>query len=174
MRRLKTIPIFVLIIIIFNACAVSTPIQPTVSQPVVVVNTNTPLPTLTHTPTVTATATATSTITSTPRPTRTLIPTATPTLIWVQPTIDPESAGSGSSANIPGGLIWPRANFSDANISWRSTTCADEGKNLTCEIEYRKDSSNCYVGMSCWDACGWYYSVNTIPEGVNDYSAPCY
>jgi hypothetical protein len=28
--------------------------------------------------------------------------------------------------------------------------------------------------MSCWDACGWYYSINTIPSGVTEYSGPCY
>ena len=172
MKRLKVFCVSFLIIFFSSGCSFSTPAQPTSTKPVLLVSTNTPLPTSTNTPT--STATATSTVTSTLRATRTNLPTASPTPIWVQPTVDPESSGSGSSSSRPGGLIWPRASFSDADISWRSGTCADEGKNLSCEIEYRKDSSKCYVGMSCWDACGWYYSVNKIPSGVTEYSGPCY
>lgn len=172
MRRLKVFWVYFLIEIFISGCLFSTPAQPTSTKLVLLVSTNTPLPTSTNTPT--STATATSSVTPTHRPTRTKLPTASPTPIWVQPTVDPESSGSGSSSSRPGGLIWPRASFSDADISWRSGTCADEGKNLTCEIEYRKDSSNCYVGMSCWDACGWYYSVNTIPAGVEEFSSACW
>ena len=176
MTMVKRISFFILFLILVNACGASTPIQPTVVQPVVLLITDTPLPTSTLMPTSTATATATLTVTPTNRPTRTTIPTITSSPTWMAPTRDPElgPASGGSSSGTSGGLIWPRASFSDGDVSWRAGTCAQEGENLTCEIEYRKDSSKCYVGMSCWDACGWYYSVNTIPAGVTEYSGPCY
>ncbi|MDD2521839.1 MAG: hypothetical protein PHW11_03325 [Anaerolineaceae bacterium] len=160
----KCLIVFIFTVIILSACSPSTPVQPTNPEPVVLVNTNTPLPTATELPTATATATATPTSTPTNRPPKVLIPTATATYV---PTDGPTI--------MTGGLLWPRAHFTSANISWRTTGCADEGKNLTCETEYRKDASGgCYVGMTCYDACGWYYSVNTIPPGVEEFSLPCY
>ena len=158
---------FILLIMVFimvtAACAVPPPTEPaTLSNPTSVVNTNTPLATATYT--ATATATATATMTPTNRPPKELLPTLTFT---PAPTQTPTGVYTG-------GLIWPRAHFSEANVSWRTTNCANPGKNLSCEIEYRKDSSNCYVGMSCYDDCGWYYSVNTIPAGVEEFSLPCW
>lgn len=65
----------------------------------------------------------------------------------------------------PPGFIWPRANFTTADITWGSTPpgCTIRGVGLTCETEYREYSDGeCVVGMSCYDSCGYYYSVNTI------------
>ncbi len=124
--------------------------------------TNTAVPP-TNTATATPTLTATATMTCTPSPSPTETPTETPIPTEVTAAWYP-----------PGNLIWPRAHFGPQHISWRTSYCAEEGKNLSCETEYRKDNQNCYVGMTCYDACGWYYSVNTIPPGVEEFSGPCW
>jgi hypothetical protein len=69
-------------------------------------------------------------------------------------------------------LIWPRADYTAADISWAGalTWCPQRGQNLSCETEYRNYSGQCLVGHTCYDACGWYYSVNTIRHGVGDYT----
>jgi hypothetical protein len=120
-------------------------------------HTHTTVPT--DTPTVTPSHTPTKTSTPTKTPTKTSTPTETPT----------ETPDYG-------GLIWPRASFNESNIIWRQSDCAQKGRNLTCEIEYRSDGQGCYVGMTCYDVCGWYYSVNTIPDGVGPEkgSGPCW
>jgi hypothetical protein len=95
---------------------------------------------------------------------------ATPTIasiIWNPP---PPTSGE---------LIWPRADFSAADISWGPTPadCPERGVNLTCEIEYRHyDDNSCLVGMSCFDTCGYYYSVDTIKDKTGEYtfSGPCW
>jgi hypothetical protein len=74
-------------------------------------------------------------------------------------------------------LIWPRAKFGPEHVTWRFESCPQEGNMLSCEVEYRTDEYlNCYVGMTCYDACGWFYSVNTIPDHVGpEYgSTPCW
>ena len=152
----KLFLVFIFIIVISSACSVPAAVQSTAPNPLVVVHTNTPLPTATDAPT--ATATATQTATPTIRPPKDMIPTAT----------------LGPTPKTTGGLIWPRAHFTEANVSWRMTACATQGKNLSCEMEYRKDNAGCYIGMSCFDDCGWYYSVNTIPAGVEEFSGPCW
>ena len=154
---MKKVSIILLIfLLVLSACSKPVPVEPTAE----------PSPTLTNTatPTETATATATKTATPTRTPTKTAVPTDTPT------------ATLTSAEQMGGGLIWPRAKFSEGNITRRQSYCAAEGKNLSCEVEYRTDSSGCYVGMSCYDDCGWYYSVNTIPGNVGaEYgSGPCY
>ncbi len=159
----KLFLVFIFIIVISSACSAPAAVQPTDPEPAVVINTITPLPTATDAPT--ATTTATPTVTPTIRPPKFVIPTATMT----------STATSHPSQVTTNGLIWPRAHFTEANVSWRTTGCATPGRNLSCEIEYRKDSSGgCYVGMSCYDDCGWYYSVNTIPAGVELFSDPCF
>jgi hypothetical protein len=80
---------------------------------------------------------------------------------------------------VPNGLIWPRADYTADDITWGITPpgCTTRGINLTCEIEYRRYSDNsCLVGMSCWDSCGYYYSVNTIDNKVGDWVpwGPCW
>jgi len=79
----------------------------------------------------------------------------------------------------PPGFIWPRADFSPADITWGYTpaNCPVRGINLTCEIEYRRYADNsCLVGMSCFDSCGFYYSVDTIKNksGSYSFSGPCW
>ena len=136
-----------------NACSFAKGPEesPTMPSPLVEMKTFTPSPT--------STATVTPTITLTLTPTKSSTPTITPTQ-----TLTPRPTA---------GLIWPRARFTEADIKWRQTYCAQEGQTLSCETEYRKDSNGCYVGMTCYDACGWYYSVNTIPPGVEEFSHPC-
>jgi len=128
----------------------------------------TPEPTATSTPTEVPTATASSTPTQTPTltptetPTETPIPSQTPT-DTVTPTLE-----------LTARLIWPRAWFSPADVTWRDYTCPLAGERLSCEFEYRKDNQGCYVGATCYDACGWFYSVDTIPPGVEEFSDPCW
>jgi hypothetical protein len=156
MKKLLTISLIILIIL--SGCAKPAPVEP--SPEPTATNTATAQPSNTPTATATKTATATLTPTLTTVPTETLTPTATLT--------DGEKIG--------GGLIWPRARFSESNIVRRNTACGTAGNNLNCEVEYRTDSSGCYVGMTCYDDCGWYYSVNTIPGHVGPEfgSGPCY
>lgn len=116
----------------------------------------TPTATTTSTPTQTPTLTPTATLTETPTPSQTPTDTATPTL------------------ELTARLIWPRAWFTAADVAWRNFTCPLEGESLSCVFEYRKDSQGCYVGATCYDACGWFYSVDTIPPGVEEYSGPCW
>jgi len=79
----------------------------------------------------------------------------------------------------PAGFIWPRADFSPADVAWGYTppNCTERGVNLTCEIEYRLyEDNSCLVGMSCFDSCGHYYSVDTIKSrsGAYTFSGPCW
>ncbi|MFH1446766.1 MAG: hypothetical protein ABIG43_05060 [Chloroflexota bacterium] len=75
------------------------------------------------------------------------------------------------------GLIWPKASFTADDISWAGddTWCEQRGENVFCETEYRIYDGECYVGSSCYDDCGYYYSVDTIPQDGGDYtfSGPC-
>ena len=79
----------------------------------------------------------------------------------------------------PAGFIWPRADFTSADIAWGITpgNCSVRGINLTCEIEYRKyDDGSCLVGISCFDSCGYYYSVDTIKNKTGNWVGwgPCW
>ena len=79
----------------------------------------------------------------------------------------------------PSGFIWPRADYTTADITWGVTPpgCTERGVNLSCEIEYRKyDDGSCLVGQSCWDSCGFYYSVDTIKNKTGNWepSGPCW
>jgi len=82
----------------------------------------------------------------------------------------------------PSGFIWPRADYTAADVTWGVIPpgCAERGLNLSCEIEYRKYADgSCLVGQSCWDSCGFYYSVDTINKykDANDLwepSGPCW
>lgn len=126
-------------------------------------------PTKHETPAQTASATLTSPPTQKPTKTPTLSPSPSATYT-VEPT---DEATPVPYYGIP---ILPRASFHHGHIAKRQSFCAEEGVNLSCESEYRRDSRGCYVGMTCYDACGWYYSVNTIPDDVGaEYgSGPCW
>lgn len=126
----------------------------------------TPAPTATLTPTALPTSTATNTVTPTPTQTPTSTQTPTPSQTPTE-TVTPTLA-------LTARLIWPRAWFTPADVTWRNYTCPQEGQKLSCEFEYRKDSQGCYVGATCYDACGWFYSVDTIPPGVEEFSNPCW
>ena len=154
MKRYIRILILLSAVLAMTGCGLGKP-EPT-STP-----TQTPLPTntMTYTPSPTLTETPTMTPTETETPTPTVTPTET-----VTPTLE-----------LTARLIWPRARFGPEDVTWRDFSCPQEGQNLSCEFEYRKDeSNNCYVGATCYDACGWFYSVDTIPPGVEEFSQPCY
>lgn len=72
----------------------------------------------------------------------------------------------------PIGFIWPLADFTAADISWGETPpgCTTRGINIQCETEYRIYSDGaCLVGMTCYDSCGYYYSVDTIKNHPGSY-----
>lgn len=147
-----------LVSVLLSGCGIFAAPEPTpIPTPT---DTPTPLPTATQTqtPTITPTETPTATPTETPTPTATFTATATPTL------------------ELTARLIWPRANFGPGNVTWSTdNNCPLRGERLSCETEYRKDGrGGCFVGMTCYDACGWFYSVNTIPPGVEEFSQPCW
>lgn len=115
-------------------------------------DTPTPLPTNTHTPSPSPSATASHTATQ--EPTETLTPTWQPNPY----------------------LTWPKADFSQHDVWWGGDAwCPSRGENVSCEIEYRQYSNGCFVGMTCFDACGKYYGVDTIKYGIGSYtfSLPC-
>lgn len=79
----------------------------------------------------------------------------------------------------PVGFIWPRADYLPADITWgyNPPDCPVRGINLSCEIEYRRyEDNSCLVGMSCYDSCGFYYSVDTIKDKSGEWesSGPCW
>lgn len=79
----------------------------------------------------------------------------------------------------PEGFIWPRANYTSADITWAMDppNCPVRGINLSCEIEYRVyEDGSCLVGMSCVDSCGFYYSVDTIKDKQGEWVGvgPCW
>ena len=141
-----------LVLLFLAGCGTKTTPEPSATP----TSTEIPTATASSTPTQTATLTPTETPTETPTPSQTPTETVTPTL------------------ELTARLIWPRAWFSPADVTWRNYTCPLEGDRLNCEFEYRKDSQGCYVGATCYDACGWFYSVDTIPPGVEEFSGPCW
>ncbi len=45
-------------------------------------------------------------------------------------------------------------------------TCPQRGVDVTCETEYRNNGNGGYcIVATCNDACGYYYSMDTCPEG---------
>jgi hypothetical protein len=77
---------------------------------------------------------------------------------------DPESDEVlySSTISIPSAYI-PTA----VPVGDQSTWCPDRGKNVSCEYECRitPGGSPCLVA-SCYDACGYYFSVNTCPADL--------
>ena len=41
--------------------------------------------------------------------------------------------------------------------------CPDRGQNVQCEYEYRKYADYCSTSITCYDACGYYYSIDNLP-----------
>ena len=151
----------ILFSLVAGSCSPRVDIAATQTASVTDTPTITPIPSNTPTPTRTETPTPTLTPTETPTPTQTAEPTATQTPTW-QP--NPY-------------MIWPRATFTQWDVWWGGDEwCPARGTNVTCEIEYRDYSGQCLVGMTCFDACGKYYGVDTIRNGVGPYtfSGPCY
>ena len=149
-----------LLALLLAACGPRVDISATETASVTDTATITPIPTEIPTPTHTATATLAPTETPTPTPTETALPTATLTPTWFP---NPY-------------MIWPRATFTQFDVWWAGNWCAERGTNVSCEIEYRLYGGDCLVGMSCSDACGKYYGVDTIGNRGGDYvfTGPCY
>lgn len=59
--------------------------------------------------------------------------------------------------NIPKALVPVYSNEFD---------CPDRGQRVQCEYEYRQYSSICTTSITCYDACGYYYSIDNIPAGM--------
>lgn len=45
--------------------------------------------------------------------------------------------------------------------------CPDRGLNVQCEYEYRKYENYCSTSITCYDACGYYYSIDNLPPEPN-------
>ena len=45
-----------------------------------------------------------------------------------------------------------------------TTWCPQRGENVVCETEYRMYNNEECIVSSCFDACGYYYSVDTCPN----------
>lgn len=56
---------------------------------------------------------------------------------------------------VPPGLV-PVYNYAN--------NCPDRGKNVFCEAEYRQYENYCSTSITCHDACGYYYSIDNLPE----------
>jgi len=53
------------------------------------------------------------------------------------------------------------------------TWCPQRGQNITCETENRVDNSgNPCIVSTCFDACGYYYSINNCPDTPGPNLAP--
>jgi hypothetical protein len=50
--------------------------------------------------------------------------------------------------------------------------CSDRGLNVQCEYEYRKYTNLCTTSITCYDACGYYYSIDNIPENMTGSWTP--
>lgn len=150
---------------ILVACHLKTTVQSDITlEPeteVISTSTYTPTPTVTDTPVPSATSTLIPSPTPSYTPSYTPEPTATDLPVW-EP--DPN-------------MFWPKATFTWYDVWWANENwCEQRGQNVSCEVEYRDYSGHCLVGMSCFDACGRYYGVDTIKYGVGPYTfrGPCY
>lgn len=56
-------------------------------------------------------------------------------------------------------------------INWAGpeTWCPQRGEKLSCETEYRQYDGEPCVATTCYDACGWYYSIDTCPYTSDDF-----
>jgi hypothetical protein len=53
------------------------------------------------------------------------------------------------------------------DLAAQAPSCPDRGKNVRGEIEWRKYNGSYCVVATCFDACGYYYSMNTCPSGTD-------
>ena len=66
---------------------------------------------------------------------------------------------------IPSALMLP-----PTPAGWGYNTCADRGKNVSCETECRiAPNGNPCIVATCTDACGPYFSVHTCPDMSLDF-----
>ena len=64
-----------------------------------------------------------------------------------------------------GSMITPTIDIKTLQAS-NPTDCPQHGVNVRCETEYRKNNGSCCVVATCVDACGYYFSVDTCPRGM--------
>lgn len=57
-------------------------------------------------------------------------------------------------------------------IYFTGNDCPARGTNVWCETEYRQYASTCTTSLTCYDACGYYYSFDNIPEGMDEPWTP--
>lgn len=71
--------------------------------------------------------------------------------------------------NIPAAIV-----PTDIPVGDPSTWCEDRGKDIKCEYECRLDNSGkaCMIA-SCYDACGYYFSVDSCPADLTAPFTPC-
>lgn len=65
-----------------------------------------------------------------------------------------------------GSMITPTIPLETLKAS-NPTNCPQHGVNVRCETEYRKIATGCCIVATCVDACGYYFSVDTCPRGMD-------
>ena len=85
--------------------------------------------------------------------------------------LDPEddSLVYETSWSIPAAIV-----PTDIPVGDLTTWCEDRGKDVKCEYECRLDNSGkaCMIA-SCYDACGYYFSVDSCPADLAAPFTPC-
>jgi hypothetical protein len=62
-------------------------------------------------------------------------------------------------------MLVKTATIDPRTLAAGAPACENRGKDVKGEIEYRKNNGSYCVVATCFDACGYYYSVNTCPSG---------
>ena len=57
-------------------------------------------------------------------------------------------------------------------VYYTGNDCPARGTNVWCETEYRQYASTCTTSLTCYDACGYYYSFDNIPAGLDEPWTP--
>ena len=51
----------------------------------------------------------------------------------------------------------------------RETWCENRGMNVNCETEYRQYDGETCMASTCYDDCGYYYSIDTCPYNSDEF-----
>ena len=81
------------------------------------------------------------------------------------------SAGGGGLAIFEGTYFLPVILPTAMPAGDPTTWCPERGQDVFCETEHRIDKfGNACMVASCFDACGYYYSIHTCPKPWSEYA----